>query len=107
MAEEYGDYSDYIPEDVLKDIEEAEKELRTRQGYRKKPYPSSRDIVEAVIEAIRRFEGHPDEFPDFVIEILKSKGFETRHVTVKRIWRTYETLVRRGVIGDRLGVVYG
>ena len=99
------DYSDYLPEDVLKEIEEAEREIAERAPRRKKPYPSSRDVVEAVIEAVRRFDGHPDEFPDFVLNLLRSKGFEVRHVTVKRIWRTYENLVRKGVIGDKLGVL--
>ena len=101
------DYADYLPEDVLEEVLEAERELLERRWKRKKPYPSSRDVVEAVVEAVRTFTGHPDEFPDYVIELLRSKGFDTRHVTVKRIWSTYEKLVRKGVIGDRLGVVTG
>jgi hypothetical protein len=96
-----------VPEDVLEEVLEAEKEVIEDRRKRKKPYPSSRDIVEAVVEAVRTFSGHPDEFPDFVLEILKSKGFDVRHVTVKRIWRTYEMLVRKGVIGDKLRVLSG
>jgi hypothetical protein len=103
---EIPDYSNYLPEDVLRDIEEAERELKQPTQKRKKPYPSSRDVAEAVVEAIRTFEGHPDEFPDYVLRLLRAKGFEVRHVTVKRIWRTYENLVRRGVIGDKLGVIH-
>lgn len=94
-----------IPDDVLEEVLEAEKELLPGREKRKKPYPSSRDIVEAVVEAVRTFSGHPDEFPDYVLELLKSKGFDVRHVTVKRIWRTYEMLVRKGVIGDKLRVL--
>jgi len=96
-----------IPEDVLEEVLKAEKEITAGRGRRKKLYPSSRDVVEAVVEAVRMFSGHPDEFPDFVLELLKSKGFDVRHVTVKRIWRTYEMLVRKGVIGDKLRVLSG
>ncbi len=96
---------DYIPEDVLEEVLEEERKQRMKK---KTPYPSSRDIVEAVIEAAKMARGiHPDEFPDLVLKILEDQGFDTRHVTVKRIWHTYESLVRRGVIRDTLGVIGG
>ena len=96
---------DYIPEDVLEEVLEEERKQRMKK---KTPYPSSRDIVEAVIEAAKMARGvHPDEFPDLVLKILEDQGFDTRHVTVKRIWNTYESLVRRGVIRDTLGVIGG
>ena len=99
-----SDIADYVPEDILREVISAERELKQkRKKY--KPYPSSRDVVEAVIEAVRMFSGHPDEYPDYVLEILEARGFDVRHVTVKRIWRTYEILVRKGVIGDSLGVL--
>ncbi|HIQ23478.1 MAG TPA: hypothetical protein EYH50_00300 [Pyrodictium delaneyi] len=101
-----SDRLDYIPEDVLEEVLEAEKTIYPRQRRRMKPYPSSRDVAEAVVEAARSFVGHPEDFPGYVLEILAEKGFDVRHVTVKRIWRTYENLVRKGVIGDRLGVLY-
>ncbi len=99
------DYSQYIPEDLLEEIEEYEKEIRA--GKRKKRnYPSSRDIVLAVKEAALKARGlHPDDFPRIVLEILEEQGFDTSYVTVKRIWRVYEKLVRSGVIPDTLGVV--
>ncbi len=100
---------DYVPEDGLREVlEEEERILRTlRKRSVKKPYPSNRDIVEAIRYVLAsRFIEHPDEFPDAVIEVLEERGFETRHVTVKRIWRLYETLVRKGVIRDELGVLY-
>ncbi len=100
------DYSDYLPEDALRDVLDAEREERERRRRRRLPYPTSRDIVEAVVEASRLFAGHPDEFPEFVLEILRRRGFYVGFVTVKRIWRVYEELVRRGVISDTLGVVY-
>jgi len=95
---------DYVPDDVLEEILQEERSLRQRRK-KKAPYPSSRDVVEAVIEAVRSFSGHPDDFPDYVISLLEQNGFDTRHVTLKRIWSTYEKLVRRGVISDRLGVL--
>ncbi len=95
---------DYIPEDVLREVLEEEEKLA--KGRKKRVYPSSRDIVEAVIEATKMARGiHPDEFPDLVLRILEDKGFDTRHVTIKRIWSTYENLVRRGVVRDVLHVV--
>ena len=95
---------DYVPEDVLEEvIKEEEKKLKKKT---KKPYPSSRDIVEAVITAaVMARSLHPNDFPHLVIKILEDKGFDTRHVTVKRIWRIYEKLVRDGAISDTLGVI--
>jgi len=98
------DYSRFIPEDVLEDILMIEKE-RASKGKKEK-YPSSRDIVGAVVKAVSYAHGiHPDDFPDLVYSILNEQGFSTRFVTVKRIWRTYENLVRRGIIRDVLGVI--
>ena len=48
---------------------------------------------------------HPNDFPSLVLKILEDRGYDVRHVTVKRIWRTYEMLVRKGVISDVLHVV--
>ncbi len=105
MGEGKGKFNlDYVPEDVLKEVLEEEK--KSVKGRKKKSYPSSRDIVEAVIEASKMARGmHPDEFPDLVLRILEDKGFDTRHVTIKRVWSTYENLVRRGVIRDVLHVM--
>jgi len=100
-----GDYADFLPEDVLREVEEAERGLKPRGRRRHRPYPRGSDLAAVVVEAVATFYGHPDEFPDYVLELLESRGFDTRFVTVKRIWRTYETLVRKGVMGDRLGVM--
>jgi predicted transcriptional regulator len=101
------DYSSYVPEDLLREIEEYEEQYK-KTGRRRKNYPSSRDIVEAVREAALKSRGiHPDDFPRIVIETLKDKGFDTELVTVKRVWRIYEKLVRTGVIPDTLGVLAG
>ncbi len=97
------DWSEYIPEDVLKEIETEERKHKKRGNVK---YPSSRDVVEAVIEASKIARGiHPNDFPNLVLKILEDKGFDISHVTLKRIWRTYELLVRKGVISDVLHVV--
>lgn len=94
---------DYIPEDVLEEVLKEERKIKRKK---KLPYPSSHDIVDAVIEATKMARAiHPHEFPELVIKILRDKGFDTRHVTVKRIWSSYESLVKRGVIQDLLGVI--
>ncbi len=73
---------------------------------RKEKLPSTRDIAEAVVEAASRARGvSPEDFPDLVYSILEEKGFSTRYVNERRIWSTYESLVRRAVIRDVLGVL--
>lgn len=100
------DYSEYIPEEALKEIREYEEEVKSRRRVRRN-YPTSRDIVETVKEVALTIRGiHPHDFPEIVLQALKDKGFDTSYVTIKRIWRTYEKLVREGVIPDTLGVVY-
>lgn len=99
-----------VPEDVIEELREIEAELeaeiREKGRKRKRRYPSSRDIAEAVREAALQARGiDPQEFPQLVLEILESRGFYTGLVSEKRIWRTYETLVRRRIIPDTLGVV--
>lgn len=102
------DLSD-LPEDVLEDLEavasEIESETRARVK-RKVRLPSSRDLAEVVAEAALQARGvPPEEFPSIVIKLLEERGFYTKYVNEKRIWRVYESLVRRRVIPDTLGVV--
>ncbi len=98
-----------IPEDVLEDLMEVAREIereasRAPRGRRR--LPSSRDLAEVVAEAALAARGvPPEEFPSIVLSLLEERGFDVRFVNVKRIWRTYESLVRRGVIPDTLGVV--
>ncbi len=96
MVEEEIDYSEIVSEDVLDEIEKYK--AKPNRWKTRKKYSSSRDIVEAVKEAALHARGiHPDEYPDLVYQILEKQGFDIRYVTVKRIWRTYEKLVRTGV----------
>ena len=102
------DLSD-LPEDVLEDLEavasEIESETRARVK-RKVRLPSSRDLAEVVAEAALQARGvPPEEFPNIVIRLLEERGFYTKYVNERRIWRVYESLVRRRVIPDTLGVV--
>lgn len=98
-----------IPEDVLEELEEAQKEIEREIGggaRRRRRYPSTRDIAEAVREVALMSRGSdPSEFPEMVREYLERQGFYVGLVTDKRVWRVYETLVRRRVIPDTLGVV--
>ena len=71
----------------------------------KKPYPRNDDIAEAILEVMGIPTLKPEDLPDRVRRVLEERGFYTGLVTDKRVWRIYETLVRRGRIYDVLGVV--
>lgn len=47
----------------------------------------------------------PQTFYEVVINKLSKEGFNTKHVTVKRVWKVYEEMVRRKIIDDVLSVV--
>ena len=97
------DWSEYIPEGVLEEIMAEEKKRIKKEKVK---YPSSKDVVEAIIEATKMAKTiHPNDFPSLVLKILEDRGYDVRHITVKRIWRTYEMLVRKGIISDVLHVV--
>jgi hypothetical protein len=71
----------------------------------KKPYPRNDDIAEAILEVVGIPTLKPEDLPDRVRRVLEERGFYTGLVTDKRVWRIYETLVRRGRIYDVLEVV--
>ena len=71
----------------------------------KKPYPRNDDIAEAILEVVGIPTLKPGDLPDRVRRVLEERGFYTGLVTDKRVWRIYETLVRRGRIYDVLEVV--
>ncbi|RLF11079.1 MAG: hypothetical protein DRJ62_04170 [Thermoprotei archaeon] len=72
---------------------------------KRRSYPHLSDIAEAIYEVLSREFVKPQLFYDKVKLKLEEKGFCTIHVTVKRVWRVYEDMVRRGRIYDVLGVV--
>lgn len=73
---------------------------------RSKGYPHTSDIAEAIMEVLaNEVYVKPEQFYDKVRSRLKAKGFKTSYMTVKRVWRVYEEMVRKGRIYDVLGVV--
>ncbi|MCE4607014.1 MAG: hypothetical protein F7B59_06790 [Desulfurococcales archaeon] len=93
-----------VPEDVVEEV--IEEEEKPKQGARKSKYPTQGEIAEAVRTTALTYNGEPTVFPEAVLSYLEEQGFSVKHVSVKRIWRTYEKLVRTGRIGDVLGVMY-
>jgi len=72
----------------------------------KKPYPHDKDIVNAIMNLLAKKPWiNPMDFPGEVRDELEKMGFFTGLVSVKRIWRIYEKMVRRGWVQDYLGVV--
>ena len=75
---------------------------------RRKGYPHTSDVMEAIMELLSD-EAYikPELFYDKVKARLEDKGFITSYLTVKRVWKIYEEMVRKGKIYDVLGVVEG
>jgi acyl carrier protein phosphodiesterase len=73
---------------------------------RRKGYPHTSDIAEAIMDVLTN-EVHlrPDQLYDKVKSKLEDKGFNTSYMTVKRVWRVYEEMVRKRRIYDVLGVI--
>ncbi|MEM2362423.1 MAG: hypothetical protein QXP47_01895 [Candidatus Nezhaarchaeales archaeon] len=74
---------------------------------RRKGYPNTSDIEEAIIEVLTNEDIKPAQFYDKVKAKLETKGFKTVYMTIKRVWRIYEGMVRKGRMYDVLGVVEG
>lgn len=95
---------DEVPEEVLKEVEEAEGRrgrARARRGRR----PARSDIMRAVAEVASSSSIRPEDFPDLVRGRLSEEGFDTSRLSDKRVWATYEEMVRRGRLRDYLRVV--
>jgi len=73
---------------------------------RKKPYPRDSDIRDAILRTLYLYPlVKPYDFAEKVIEVLEEEGYYTGLVNVKRVWRVYEKMVRRGEMYDYLDVV--
>lgn len=73
---------------------------------RRKGYPHTSDIMEAIMDVLsKEVYVKPEQFYDKVKAKLEDRGFNTSYMTVKRVWRAYEEMVRKGRIYDVLGVV--
>lgn len=97
-------YDQYIPDDLVKEIDEYEKKYRSPSGRSKGVLPSNEDIVNAIIEVtggtITRH--NINDIYDNVIKYLKSQGFNTSAVTASRVERLVSTLLKRGVLSKKL-----
>jgi len=72
----------------------------------KKPYPKNNDIRDAIIEVLsKEIIEHPEVFPEHVYRRLEEKGFYVGLLTIKRIWRIYEEMVKKKWLDDVLNVV--
>jgi len=77
-----------------------------RRGGFKKPYPSQRNVYEAVARvALSKPLLRPEDFVEEVRRELESEGFYAGLVSARRVWSCYLNLVRRGSIPDVLDVV--
>lgn len=73
---------------------------------RKLDYPRNDDIAEAILAVLSKNPLiSPADFVEEVIKELKERGFYTNLVNAKRVWRIYESMVRKGTIYDVLDVV--
>jgi hypothetical protein len=62
--------------------------------------------MEAIMDVLsKEVYVKPEQFYDKVKAKLEDRGFNTSYMTVKRVWRAYEEMVRKGRIYDVLGVV--
>jgi predicted PolB exonuclease-like 3'-5' exonuclease len=93
---------DWVPEDVLEEVlREIEKKERRKLNKKR---PTRKDLMRVIKKALA-YDVRAQDFVDLVYELLEQEGFETKFTTVKRIWATYEEMVRKGFILDYLDVV--
>ncbi|MEM1545274.1 MAG: hypothetical protein QXY40_01360 [Candidatus Methanomethylicia archaeon] len=72
----------------------------------KRKYPYGKDLMNAIRSVIYEyFLVDPQTFYETVIDKLSKEGFNTKHITVKRVWRIYEEMVKKKMIDDALSVV--
>jgi hypothetical protein len=73
---------------------------------RKKGYPHNSDIMKVIMEiSNKEIFIKPEDFYDKVKAKLEEKGFKTSFLTTKRVWRTYEEMVKKKIIYDFLEVM--
>lgn len=97
-------YDQYIPEDVVKEINEYEKKHRIAPSRTKARFPSNEDIVDAILNVtggkLTRY--NIENLYDNVVEYLRQEGFDVSAVTPSRVERLVSSLVKKGVLSDRL-----
>ena len=104
MAEKtfWGD----VPEDVIEDLMEASRRRTPRRTGRRRRRPTRRELMSvgaSVIESKPWIK--PSEFVDEVLSELEKRGFDAAAINERRVWMTYEEMVRKGFLRDVLGVL--
>ncbi len=73
---------------------------------RKKGYPHNSDIMEVIMEiSNKEIFIKPEDFYNKVKTKLEDKGFKTSFLTIKRVWRIYEEMIKKKMIYDFLEVM--
>lgn len=93
-----GDYSDYVPEELLREVKEFEESARVRGVHRKRRYPSDRDVAEAVKAVAGGYVSRHtlDHLYESVKRYLEERGFDVSAMSESRFWRVVTAMVRRG-----------
>jgi len=101
MKEEYEKMLFNVSVDMLKEIEEYERNEYIKQNRMlKRKYPSNKEVVNAIKNltggTINRYV--IDDFYEVVKKYLKDKGFDVSALNKKRFWRLVTNLIRKGYI---------
>ena len=98
--EEIEHAMEWIPENMLKEVIEEEKRMRTHGKRAWKPFPTNKDIMRAIVHVTGGviYRQTLQDLHWEVIERLKQEGFETRFVSSKRVWRLVQYLAEKGRI---------
>ncbi|MCC6016572.1 MAG: hypothetical protein LM582_05980 [Desulfurococcaceae archaeon] len=104
MGKDFENYDKYVPEDVLKEIDEYEKRQRVSRSRARTRMPSNEDIVKAILEVtggkLTRY--NVEDLYDNVVEYLRNQGFDTSMLTPSRVERLVSSLIKRGVLANML-----
>lgn len=104
MSKDLQNYDKYLPEDVMKEINEYERKYRTSKIKTRGRFPSNEDIVNAILEVtsgkLTRY--NIEYLYDSVVEYLRNQGFDTSALTPSRIERLISSLIRKGVLTNML-----
>ncbi|MEM1526510.1 MAG: hypothetical protein QW775_02255 [Ignisphaera sp.] len=104
MSKDLENYDQYVPEDIVKEIDDYERRFKVSKPREKGRYPSNEDIVNAILRVtsgkLTRY--NVENLYNDVVEFLKREGFNTIAVTPSRIERLVSSLIRKGVMSSEL-----
>jgi hypothetical protein len=97
-------YDRYVPEDILKEIDDYERKQRVSRPRAKGRLPSNEDIVKAILEvtAGKLTRYNVEDLYDNVVEYLRNQGFDTSGLTPSRVERLVSSLIRKGILTSML-----